>query len=122
MKGYKYLAKNIALMTIGNFASRMLSFFLVPLYTSILTTKEYGIFDLMIVSVQIMVPILTQNIMESVLRFSMDENQDKDFIVSYAVRLFCISCLIVVVLVGVNHFTGILSFVQKSHKIGRAHV
>ncbi len=113
MKGYKYLAKNIALMTIGNFASRMLSFFLVPLYTSILTTKEYGIFDLMIVSVQIMVPILTQNIMESVLRFSMDENQDKDFIVSYAVRLFCISCLIVVVLVGVNHFTGILSFVQQ---------
>jgi O-antigen/teichoic acid export membrane protein len=43
---YKYLAKNIGLLTLSNFATKLLSFFLVPLYTSILTTADYGTYDL----------------------------------------------------------------------------
>ena len=42
----RYLAKNTAIFAIGNVASRLISFFLVPLYTNILTTAEYGVVDL----------------------------------------------------------------------------
>ena len=42
MGNYKYLAKNIGVLALSNFATKLLSFFLVPLYTSILTTEEYG--------------------------------------------------------------------------------
>lgn len=42
MKKYKYLFKNVGLLTISNFGSKILSFLLVPLYTSLLTTGEYG--------------------------------------------------------------------------------
>ena len=43
---YKYLLKNIGLLTLSSFATKLLSFFLVPLYTNILTTTEYGTYDL----------------------------------------------------------------------------
>ena len=42
MGQYSKLGKNVALITLGNFASKILSFFLIPLYTAVLTTAEYG--------------------------------------------------------------------------------
>ena len=48
MNRYKQLMKNMGLLTIGNFASKLLSFLLVPLYTNVLTTKEYGTFDIVV--------------------------------------------------------------------------
>ena len=60
---YKYLAKNIGVLTISNFATNLLSFFLVPLYTYILSTEEYGSYDLINTTIGLMVPILTINIM-----------------------------------------------------------
>ena len=38
----KYLLKNTVIFSIGNFGTKIISFFLVPLYTNILTTREYG--------------------------------------------------------------------------------
>ncbi len=75
MTNYKYLFKNIGFLTLSNFATRLLSFFLVPLYTNVLSTSEYGIYDLLNNTVGILVPVLSLNIMESVLRFSL-ENED----------------------------------------------
>ena len=67
---YKYLFKNIGLLTISQFGTKLLVFFLVPLYTSILTTEEYGIFDLFNTTIALLIPILTLNIMDSVIRFA----------------------------------------------------
>lgn len=53
----KYLFKNLSLLTLSNFSSKILVFLLVPLYTSILTTEEYGIFDLGISTVSLLFPI-----------------------------------------------------------------
>ena len=40
MGKYEYLLKNVGLMTISNFGSKILSFLLGPLYTSVLSTTE----------------------------------------------------------------------------------
>lgn len=45
MKGKTYLAKNIGFLTISQFGTKLLGFFLVPLYTYILSTAEYGTYD-----------------------------------------------------------------------------
>ena len=45
-KRNKYLLKNTVIFSIGNFGTKIISFFLVPLYTNILTTREYGTVDL----------------------------------------------------------------------------
>ena len=40
-KKYKYLGKNTIIFAISSFGTKILSFLLVPLYTSVLTTEEY---------------------------------------------------------------------------------
>ena len=74
----KYLFKNTAIFTIGNFATKVISFFLIPLYTNVLTTSEYGIVDLVVTISTITVPIITLNIMEAVMRFNLDKGADNN--------------------------------------------
>ena len=71
---YKTLFKNVGLLTISNLSSKLLVFLLVPLYTSVLTTEEYGTYDLVVTSVQLVFPILTLNIVDAVMRFSMRQD------------------------------------------------
>lgn len=42
----KYLIKNTLIFTLGNLGSKLISFFLIPLYTNALTTTQYGTVDL----------------------------------------------------------------------------
>ena len=70
----KYLIKNTIALSIGNFGSKLIAFFLVPLYTNVLTTAEYGTIDLITIIGTVVVPLITLNIQESVLRFAMDKD------------------------------------------------
>lgn len=76
-KRYKYLLKNIGILSVSNFSSKILIFLLVPVYTSILSTREYGIYDLIISTVQLLFPLFTLNIIDSVMRFCMDKQNSK---------------------------------------------
>lgn len=83
---YKYLGKNTLLFTISSFGTRIISFFLMPLYTNILTTAEYGTADLISTTATLLVYVLTINIADSVLRFALDIQNDKDLGLSEADR------------------------------------
>ena len=100
--GYRYLFKNIGLLTLSSFATKLISFFLVPLYTNILTTSEYGTNDLFIATVGVLIPILTLNIQEAVLRFSLDKNIGREAIVSISIKYFVISNAIVAIGLVIN--------------------
>ena len=39
------LLKNTVIIMLGNFGTKLISFLLLPLYTSILSTEEYGTYD-----------------------------------------------------------------------------
>lgn len=73
-KRNKKLIKNTIIFTIGNFATKCISFFLVPLYTSVLIVSDYGSIDLLSTLCTMLVPLFTFNISESVLRYSLDKN------------------------------------------------
>ena len=83
---YRYLAKNMGLLTLSSFATKLLSFFLVPLYTSVLTTAEYGTYDLFNTTVGVLLPILTLNVQEGVLRYSLDKKYDRGALVTVGMR------------------------------------
>lgn len=104
---YKYLAKNIGLLTLSNFATKLLSFFLVPLYTSILTTADYGTYDLFNTTVGVLLPILTLNVQEGVIRFAMDKDYDREAIVTVGMRHLLIGSVIIAAALGIN---GLFSF------------
>ena len=78
----KYLLKNTVIFAIGNIATRLLSFLLVPLYTNVLTTEEFGIIDLLCTICSFIIPIFSFNIIEAVLRFSLDKNSKNNKIMS----------------------------------------
>lgn len=74
----RYLLKNTLIFTLGNIGSRMISFFLIPLYTNVLTTSQYGTVDLITTISTVAGPMLTLNIAESVMRFGLDKDADKE--------------------------------------------
>lgn len=100
---YARLFKNTGILAISNFSSKILVFFLVPLYTSILSTEEYGVYDLLVSTIELLFPILTVNIVDSVMRFSMEKDAKHTKIFSNAIRL---------VVFGV-FFVGILLFLNR---------
>ena len=77
---YKYLIKNTGVLTISNFSSKILTFLMVPLYTNVLTTAEYGTYDLSISTVSLLTPILSLNVVDGVMRYSMDARYDLSLI------------------------------------------
>lgn len=103
MSGGKYakLGKNTFWMTIGTFSTRLLSFFMVPLYTSCLSSFEYGISDLLTVTVSLLIPLLTVTAAEGVIRFTLDKETDKSQVFSIATNLFLGG---VFVLLGISPF------------------
>ena len=101
---YKYLCNNIGLLTLGNVGTKIISFLLIPLYTKCLSTSEYGTFDLISITVSLLIPILTLNIVQSVMIFSLDEKNDKEQIFSISIRIVINSFLIIVFFVLLNHF------------------
>lgn len=103
MGKYKYLLKNIGLLTLSNFATKLLSFFLVPLYTSVLTTGQYGTYDLFNSTIGVLIPLLTLNALEFALRFSLDRNYDRDAVVTVATKWLLISTLAIAVFLGINN-------------------
>lgn len=87
-----YLAKNIFLFSLSTFGTRIISFFLVPIYTNTLSTSQYGVADLITTLVTILSPIVTFNIGEGVMRFCLDDNANYDDVssIGYLFGLLCI--------------------------------
>ena len=96
MNKYKYLGKNIGLLTLSSFGTKLLSFFLVPLYTHLLSTTDYGIYDIFSTTISLAIPILTVNIHDGVLRFLLDKDEkDSKGIFTAGLRLVVGSSILV---------------------------
>ena len=96
MNRYRKLASDTILMTIGNFSSKVLVFFMLPIYTYVLSTDEYGIADLFLTTVNLLVPILTISITEATFRFAFDENIDQNKNISNSIFCICGSVIILI--------------------------
>lgn len=67
---YSKLLKNSLVFFIGNLGSKIISFIIVPFYTYVLTTEEYGSADLVVTTVNMLAPFVMVGMNEAVLRFS----------------------------------------------------
>lgn len=97
MNKYKKLATDTSLFVVSNFASKLLIFLLLPLYTNLLTTDEYAVADLITTTINLIFPILTLSIAEATLRFAFDKNVKKNEVLSTAVVFLFASTILVVV-------------------------
>lgn len=95
------LLKNTAILSIGKLATQMISFFLLPLYTALLSTTDYGIVDLLQTLTNLIVPVISLQIDQGLFRFLIDSRQDKarqqallstSFCASVGASLFLLVC------------------------------
>lgn len=72
------LVKNTMIVAIGKICTQFISFFLLPLYTAVLSTTEYGIVDLLNTYVSLLIPIFFFQMEQAVFRFLIDVRDDED--------------------------------------------
>ncbi len=94
----KQFAKNTIILSIGTISSRIFSFFLLPLYTNVLTTEDYGNVDYLQSIISLAIPIFTLQLSAAVFRFLIDEQgvDDKRVIISSASVIVVVNTLIFV--------------------------
>ena len=98
---YRFLASNTIIFAIGNVLVKLISFILMPLYTSVLTTTQYGVAELINNTIEIVLPLATLCIIEAVYRFLIDKDVKPSVLLVNS---------LVIVIVG-DIFVGIVSLI-----------
>lgn len=98
---YKRLAWNSVLFAIGNFGSKLISFVMLPLYTSYLNKSEFGVSDLILTTISLLMPLVSMCIYEAMLRFGMDKNYDSDKVLSNTLFIAFFSSIIMLSLIPI---------------------
>ena len=79
---YKTLLSNTAILGIGTFGSKLLVYFLMPLYTACLSSDEFGRADLIAQTANLLIPILSISICDAVFRFTLDRARNRGAILT----------------------------------------
>lgn len=104
MSKEKDLAKNTAIISIGRICTQCISFFLLPLYTAVLTTNEYGMVDLLVSYSALLLPIVTFAIEQALFRYLIDvrfDNNQKEKIISTTLIFMFVQCVMCSIVLSV---------------------
>jgi len=71
------LLKNTAIIAVGNIFTKCISFFMLPLYTSLLSTTEYGMVDLITTIVSLGTCLLSLQLEQGIFRHLIDVRDDE---------------------------------------------
>ena len=115
MSKKKDLVKNTFIILLGKVCTQFLSFFLMPLYTNVLSSSEYGTVDLIITYVALFVPVITLQIEMGLFRNLIDFREDEKArvrVVTSGLRRLCLQLIAFVVI-----FTVLNLFVKIPHGI-----
>ena len=91
----KNLVSDTLIFAIGNFTVKFLYFILMPIYTLSLSSKDFGLADLLNNTLQLIVPIFTLSISDAVFRFMLDKNPDRDSLLSSGLYVIMVGSLVV---------------------------
>lgn len=93
----KNLAKNTIIIAIGKMCTQLLNFFLLPLYTYLLSKEEYGIVELLNTYVSLLLPVLTLQIEQGIFLFLAEAREKVERtkeIMSTSIFFMCVACMI----------------------------
>ncbi|EGP5042685.1 TPA: oligosaccharide flippase family protein [Enterococcus faecium] len=101
MEQYKQLFSNSVIFAIGNLGSKVITFLMLPLYTYTLSTVEYGTVDLIVTTTSLLLPIVSLNIFDAVLRYAMDKRYDSKIVFTNGFFISIISATVLGILVPI---------------------
>ena len=111
MEKGKALIKNTFIILLGKISTQFLSFFLLPLYTNFLSSKEYGTVDLITTYIALIVPVITLQLEMAMFRELIDVRDDilkkKGIISTGIISSISQLILILIILISASFFIQI---------------
>lgn len=114
MQQEKQLAKNTLILAVGKICTQSFSFFLLPLYTAVLSTEEYGIVDLIVTYTGLLLPLVYFQFDQAIFRFLIDvreKGREREQIIS---TIFIFSVLQIILVAGI--FVLVQGFLSSAYK------
>ncbi len=121
---YKTLISNTAILGLGTFGSKLLVYFLMPLYTACLSSDQFGRADLIAQTANLLIPILSISICDAVFRFTLERAENRSAVLTTGVFVIgagaAIGMPIAMALNAIPYFSGgfgwmILAYVVSSN-------
>lgn len=84
------LLKNTLIISIGKICTQLITYLLLPIYTAVLSTSEYGTIDLLITYIMLISPVITIQMESSIFRFLIDARGNRHEITRIITN--CIAC------------------------------
>lgn len=101
MKREEKLIKNTAILSLGTLLPKLAVFITLPIYTKYLTQAEYGMYDLIINTFALLIPLVTLQIQEGAFRYLIGEKNENKItqIISTSIvfNLICITLVSVII-------------------------
>ena len=94
---YKRLIGDMGLFALGSLGSKLVLFFLLPLYTNILTEAEYGIADLVFTVGDLILPFISLAIYNGLLRYGMIQEEKQSALLNSTI-VFLVGSVLAVAL------------------------
>lgn len=110
----KELLKNTAIVSIGKICTQLITFFLLPVYTAVLSNEEYGVVDLLNTLTSLLLPIATLQIEQGIFRYLIDCREDKEkqtTLITTIIRFTIIQTVICILI-----FLCISPFIHNQYK------
>lgn len=97
------LVLNTGIIAVGGMATKLVQFFLLPLYTSVLSPAEYGTVDYLNVIALFCVPVVSLLMDEAIFRFLIDceTEEERRRVVTASCTLLVLGCVLFVALAAV---------------------
>lgn len=96
-KSSKFLGNTI-ILSIGTIGAKLIQYLLLPYYTNILSTAEYGTVDNLQNITTLLVPIISLTISEGVFRYALDTNYRKNVVFSNGIIINLIGAVVALVI------------------------
>ena len=103
MNQKKQLLVNTIIIAIGKLSTQVISFLLLPLYTSKLIPSEYGTYDLLVTISTFLLPIITMLMEESMFRFLIDAEdlKSKKRVITATIAYTAVGTLVFSIIAGI---------------------
>ena len=79
---YKKLLSNTLIFAIGMFSSKLLTFFMVPFYTNVLTENELGTAGLVVQAANLLIPVVSCGVANSIIRYGLGAESASEIMVA----------------------------------------
>ena len=103
------LLSNTLIFTVGKFVSKLIVIFMLPFYTSYLSSAEYSTADLITNLCNLLIPLACLGVSEGIFRNAADKNLDKEAFFTNGAMLMIFGSLGFLALSPLLHLTGYFS-------------